>query len=242
MRKALVVRVHADGGVAQNRLGTRRGNGHEIFGTFYLIVEEIEFSLSFFVIDFLVTQRRLGLGIPVHHAIAAVDHALVVQIDERFDDRRRHVGIHREFRAVPVAGSAQLFQLLEDDASVFVGPFPGVLEEFLARQIGFFYAFLFEFVDDFGFGRDRGVIGPRNPTGVETFEAGTANQHVLYRVVEHVPHVQHAGYVWRRNDNGVRRSVVGRRVEILVFHPVRVPFVFYCCRLKLRWDSHILFS
>ena len=49
---------------------------------------------------------------------------------------------------------------------------------------------------------DAGVIGAGHPLGVESLHPPPADQHVLQRIVEGVPHVQCTRHVRRRNDDG----------------------------------------
>ncbi len=58
-----------------------------------------------------------------------------------------------------------------------------------------------------GLRRDAGVIGAGHPEGVVALHAPPADQHVLQRVIECVAHVQRAGHVGRRNDDGERLAV-----------------------------------
>ena len=52
---------------------------------------------------------------------------------------------------------------------------------------------------------DPGVVGARHPEGVVALHPPPADQHVLQRVVQRVPHVQGPGHVRRRDDDRVRR-------------------------------------
>ena len=91
---------------------------------------------------FLVGEGGEGLGVPVDHAHAAVDEAFAIEIHKDLDDALAANLIHGETCAVPVAGAAQLAQLLEDDASVFFGPCPSVLQELLSGEVCFLDALL----------------------------------------------------------------------------------------------------
>ena len=51
-------------------------------------------------------------------------------------------------------------------------------------------------------GGDAGMIGSGLPQHVAPAHALEADEHVLQRVVERVPHMQRAGHVGRRNDDG----------------------------------------
>ena len=70
-------------------------------------------------------------------------------------------------------------------------------------------------------GGDAGVIGARLPQHVTPAHALEADKHVLQRVVECVTHMQRAGHVGRRDDNGkgtragAVRSAGGKRSRLL---------------------------
>ena len=74
---------------------------------------------------------------------------------------------------------------------------------------------------------DAGVVSPGLPEGIATAQARIPDQDVLQRVVERVPHVQAAGDVRRRNNDGERRrqrtAAGGERARGL---PPGIPFVF----------------
>ena len=55
---------------------------------------------------------------------------------------------------------------------------------------------------DHHLGGDAGMIHPRLPQHVAAAHALEAGEHVLQRVVERVTHMQRAGHVGRRDDDG----------------------------------------
>ena len=155
-----VVGVDAHGHVAHDGLGSGRSHnrvvaagilvdnvafpsdkiaGHAIC---HIVLHVVQLCVLLLIDHFLVGEGSEGLGIPVDHAHATIDEALAVEIDKHLDDAFRAHFIHREGGAVPVAGAAQLAQLLEDDASVLLGPRPGVLKELLACEVGLLDALL----------------------------------------------------------------------------------------------------
>ena len=73
-----------------------------------------------------------------------------------------------------------------------------------------------------------------NPTSIFPLHASPAYQNVLYRIVQHVPHVQNPGDIGWRNDNGIGFSTVGLRFEKTVFQPIGIPFFFYVGGIVLR--------
>ena len=89
---ALVVGVHGDRGVAQHRLGTRRGDDQLFVGVLDRVRELVELSGNvLFLVDLEVAEHRLGGDVPVHHAQAAVDQPLVVEAHERLAHGAREV-------------------------------------------------------------------------------------------------------------------------------------------------------
>ncbi len=110
---------------------------------------------------------------------------------------------------------------------MLVCPLPCVLQELLTRQVALLYSLLCQPVHDLGLRGYRRMVGAWHPAGVLPLHACAAHQNVLNGVVQHVPHVQHAGDVWRRNHNRVRLAAVGLRAEEFVFQPVLIPFALH---------------
>jgi len=235
---ARVVGVDAQRRVAQDRFGARRGDDDRLVRAFDQVAQVVELAVRLLEYHLFVRQRRLRRGIPVDHAYAAVDLAFLVKVAEYLDDALGAGFVHREAGALPVARGAQLAQLLEDHAAVFFLPLPGVFEEFLARKRRLLDALFMQHRHDFRLRGDRRVIHARHPAGVFARHAGTADQHVLQRVVEHVPHVEHAGHVGRRDDDRVGFASVGFRMEQPVVDPVVVPFLFDLLRRIFISDLH----
>ena len=155
-----------------------------------------------------------------------IDVAFVVEVDEDLDDAFGTLLVHRKRRAVPVARGTQTAQLLQDDASVLVGPSPCMLQEFVAREVTLLDALLGKFLHHLGLGSYRGMVGAGNPQCVLALHAGTTNQDVLNGVVQHVAHVQHTRHVGWRDDDGVGLTSIGFRGEQLIVQPILIPFRF----------------
>ena len=96
---------------------------------------------------------------------------------------------------------------------MFIGPFPGVLQELVAGKVRLLDALCGKLVHHLGLGSNGSMVGSRHPAGILAFHAGTAHQNILYGIIKHVSHVQHTGDVWRRNDDGVRLTTIGFRTE-----------------------------
>ena len=117
-----VGRIDTHGRIAHDGLRAGRGNygiaaalgiavNHFTFGTGFarhvvvghVVFQVVELAVLFLVDHFLVAQGGQRLGVPVHHAHAAVDESLVIQVDKHLDDALAALLVHGEGRAVPVA-------------------------------------------------------------------------------------------------------------------------------------------
>ena len=97
------------------------------------------------------------------------------------------------------------------------------VDQLLAAQVVAGLLFLFEQppFDDRLRG-DAGVVGAGHPHGVVALHPLRANENVLQRVVERVPHVQRPGDIRRRNDDAVRLRplwIVGLGVRVACAYP-----------------------
>ena len=229
---ALVIGVDADGGIGHDGLRTRRGH-HDVFvGRIAVTVGDevahvVEMALGVLVDDLVVTDGGVALRVPVDHSHSPVDPSLLVEIHEGVDDGLGELRLHGEAGAVPVAGSAELAQLLEYDASVLLLPLPGILEELLSGKRLLGDAHALELGHNLVLGGDGSVVGTGDPAGVPAVHAGLADEHVVECIVEHMSHVQDAGDVRRRDHDGIRLPVVGFGMEAFMLQPVGVPLVLH---------------
>src|SRR5690606_5985345 len=117
---------------------------------------------------------------PVDHAFAAVNVAALEQFHEGREHAPAVFGVHGEIGPGPVAGAAQLAQLLQDLVALFAAPVPDPFEKRLATEIVAALALgLFEVLLHHRLGGDAGVVGAGNPAGGLAFETGAADEHVL---------------------------------------------------------------
>ena len=54
---------------------------------------------------------------------------------------------------------------------------------------------------------------------------GTTDQHIPGGIIQHMTHVENAGDIRRRNNNGVGFALVGCRMKIPLLHPAGIPFI-----------------
>ena len=134
----------------------------------------------------------------------------MVERDEDFEDRLGQALVHGEALARPVAGGAEPLQLVEDHAAGFGLPLPHLADEFLAADVAAMDLALHQLALDDHLRGDAGMVHARLPEHVLAAHALEADEDVLQRVVERVAHVQRAGDVGRRDDDGERFGVVRR--------------------------------
>ena len=146
---------------------------------------------------------------PVDDPVRAVDPAPLVEVDEEAHHRADVAVVHREALARVVERGAEAAELAHDHAAVLAQPLPDLLDERVAAELLPRRALLHELPLDHGLGRDPRVVVARLPERVEAAHPVPADQRVLDRAVERVPHVERAGHVrWRHADHvGLARGV-----------------------------------
>ena len=229
VRIARVVRMDRDGGIAEH--GLRSGGRHadELVGTALdWIAEGPQVAVNLALLHLQIGNRGVQQRVPVDQPLVAVDQPLLVEIDEHLAHRRRQALVHGEPFPRPVAGCAQAAELAGDGAAGFRLPLPHPFDEALPAQVVTGQAVLVHLPLDHHLGGDTGVVGARLPEGVAPAHPRVPDQDVLKRAVEGVAHVQAAGNVGRRNDDGERLRLgapaAGEGTRAL---PCRVPPVLY---------------
>ena len=233
MRIALVLRIHGDGLVARDHFRTRGGDGEPGAG----FLDDLDFEVIHDGVlrlhdDLLIAQRGEGGRAPVHHALATVDEALFVEIDEHAHDAGVVVVVKGEALAAPVAGGAEFLELLDDDAAVLLLPLPDLRHEALAAQIVAVLddALLFQRLLDDVLRGDAGVVGAGQPEHFLPEHAGTAGEDVLDGVVQHMAEREDARDVRRRDDDGISRALLahtsGIGFKAFVIQPALIPAGF----------------
>jgi hypothetical protein len=206
---ALILRMNGDARVAQHRLRTRGGNrdvGLRVLRIEDLALDRIaempEVAVDLALLDLEVRDCRQQLRIPVDEALVLVDQPLLVERDEHLDDGLREALVHGESFAAPVARSAQPLELVEDGAAGFGLPLPDALDEFLAAEVPAMDALGRQLALHDHLRGDARMVHAGLPENVLAAHALEADHDVLQRVVERMAHVQRAGYVGRRDDDG----------------------------------------
>ena len=87
------------------------------------------------MLDFKVGEGRLAARAPVYEVFPAIDESLLIEFHKYFADGAREPLVHREALAVPVAGGAELFELVYDRAAVLLFPLPDLFDELFASKV-----------------------------------------------------------------------------------------------------------
>ena len=236
---AFVLGVHADGGIGHDGLRTGGGNYQELVRGIAVAVrdevaEMVEMALGVLVDYLIVRNGGEGHGIPVNHAYALVNPAFLVEIDESVDDGFRELRLHSEACAVPVAGTAKLSELLQDNAAVLFLPLPGMTQELFPADVFLGDALGLELGNHLAFSSYGSVVRARNPAGVLAVHAGLADEDIVKGIVQYMPHVQDSCHIGRRYHYGIRLFIVGFAVEAFMGKPPGIPLVFHILCTVLR--------
>ena len=222
---SFVIGSDCHGGVAEDRLRARRGNGDEpalfaldrVFdvpeGAFYLLV-----------LDLRVGNDGVAVGADVRYAQTAVDEPLIVERNKDLAHGVRKTVTHCERFAAPVAGGAELFELAYNAVAVLLLPCPDALKEFFAPKIIAGDALVFaEVFFHFYLCCNARVVCAGDPQGVVSLHALCADKDILKRFVKSVPHVELTRDVRGRDDDAEGRTIVlgiGGEVALLRPHGV----------------------
>ena len=228
MGVAGVVGVDGHGGVAQHGLGAGGGQLQHLAGLLDRVQQVPEVAVLLGVLHLGVRDGGVAVGAPVDHPVAPVDQALVIQPDEHLAHGVRAALVHGKALPLPVAAAAQLFQLADDAAAVAVLPVPGPLQEAVPAHHLLGQALFGHGFHHLGLGGDGGVVGAGHPQGGVALHPLLPDQDVLHGVVHRVAHVQLAGDVGGRHDDGIGLFVrVGLGVEIAALLPELVDPVLH---------------
>ena len=216
---ALVVGVHRDGDVGKHRRRPRGRDRQVAVALGERIADPGQRVVHVDVAHLEVRHSARAPGAPVHDPRPAVDVALVREVDEEAHHRACVLVVHREAVAPVVEGSAKRPQLLHDLAAVVADELPAQLHEALAADVLGRLAVIGEPASHHRLQRDPGVVVSGLPESVEVAHAVPADEDVLRRGVQRVPHVQPVGHVRRRQADHERRPRIVRLgvVEAFLF-------------------------
>jgi len=169
--------------------------------TFHGIPNGVELSLDWFRFYLQIRQGRATAHTPVYQPLAAIDQALVVELDKYFPDGSRKALVQREALSRPIARTAEQPQLFEYRVPTLLFPFPNPFLEGFATEVlaGLSFRCQLSFHDKLR--ANTGVVGPGQPERVKPLHSSPSNDDVMKRVYQHVPHMQGASDVGGWDDN-----------------------------------------
>src|SRR5262249_48774145 len=120
-------------------------------------------SLFLVVVDFEIRYCGAELRIPVDEPLAAIDEAVLEELDESLEHGAGEAFVHREALARPAAGQSEPPHLVGDRRSGFLLPAPDSLDELRAAEIVARPPLGAQLVLDDDLRSDTGVIGAELP-------------------------------------------------------------------------------
>ena len=240
MKVARVGRIDRNRRVAQQRLGTRRSHHQPLLAPSHRVGDVPEEPILFLLLHLEVAQHRLASRVPVYQPVVLVDEPLLPEPHKDLAHRLRQTLVHREPLARPVEAGTEPTQLHRNPVPILLLPKPGVLEEGLTTHLPAIQPALLQVTLHHHLRRDARVVGAGQPECLKPAHPLPADQHILNRVRERVPHVQRPSHIRRRDHDGVGRLVgICIRLEGLRGHPALVPARLNLSRIvSLRKLAH----
>ncbi|MNP50859.1 hypothetical protein D3C76_1451460 [compost metagenome] len=99
------------------------------------ILKMVQVTVNLFVFHLDVGERRARRRIPVNDIFAAVNQALLIELDEHFANRLRQPLVQREPLTRIIEGSAHFGPLFMNRFRILVLPGPYLIEELLAPEV-----------------------------------------------------------------------------------------------------------
>ena len=134
--------------------------------------------------------------------------------------------IHGEPPTRPVTGTAKALELLNDDSAMLLLPFPNKPDECLSTDLVPGLTLFAELPFDDRLRSNSGMVRARQPQDLEPTHSSAARQDILDRIVQDMAHREHAGDIWRRDNNRVGRFgglQIGRKTALL--EPAPIPLL-----------------
>ena len=207
---ARIVGVNGHRRVAEDRLGTGRGDGDRLVGErLAVLAEEVVADLPERARlgrrnDLEVRDARPAARAPVDERLRPVGQPIPVQLGERMADGLRGDVVHREAQPAPVEAGPDSALLGEHDRTSSFHERAHPLEVALATEALTALALLGELLVEHELGGDRGVVETGQPERGPTEHPRVADHEVLDRRALRVAEVEGARDVGRRLDDDER--------------------------------------
>ena len=123
----LVVRVYGQGAIAKQGFRSGGSDLYKLVAALDRVIDVPEMTCLLLMLYLCVRDRGLADRTPVDDTGALVDIALLMQAQEYLLYGLGAALVHGEALSVPVAGGANLLQLIYDGAAILFPPLPGSL-------------------------------------------------------------------------------------------------------------------
>ena len=199
---ALVVGVNGNSGIAEHgfRAGGRNNNVAASIDQRITNVPEIAGLVLIFNLG--VGQRRGAVRTPIDDAASLIYQALFIERDKNLAYRLRAALIHCQARSVPIAGSAELFLLLDDAVAIFVLPVPNAVKKLFTSQIEAGKPLIAQSLLNLYLSCNARMVGAGKPKRGKALHTLVANEDILHCAVHRMPHMELTCYVRGRHYYG----------------------------------------
>ena len=222
-----VFRVHGHGLIAQHGLWSCGGHHQAAAAIGQRVAQLPEVPLLLLTHHLQIGDRGEQGRVPVHQAFAAVDEALLIELDEDGLHHGRAGRAHGEVLQGPVAARGEPAHLPGDGGARLLLPVPDLFQKALSAEVVARDALGIELTLHDDLCGDAGMVGARQPQGVVAAHAMPAGERVHQRLVEGMPHVQGAGHIGRRqlDAEGLGLGLLAGCIEATTL-PLRPPVGF----------------
>ncbi len=239
---AIVVGVHGDGNVGEDRRRPRGRDRHPARGAVGERVQRVGQSVVHLLVHELeVGERRLVERAPVDDPVRPVDPPPAVEVHEEAHHRAHVLVVHREALAPVVHRGAHAPELPHDRAAVLAQPVPDHLHERLAAELLPGLALGRQVLLDRVLRRDARVVVPGQERGLEAAHPVPADERVGQRDLQRMARVQRAGHVRGRmgDDEGLAPATGLGAVEAFVL-PGALPALLDPLRVVQRLHQRMV--
>ena len=173
---AFIFRIYRNRSIAEQRFGTCCSNDNNFIAPFYRIFNVPKMAGLFCVFNLCIWKRSNASGTPVYNSWALIDKPFFIEIHKNLFHCFGAAFVHGKAFPCPVAGAAQLFQLINNPVAIELFPLPHLFHKLFAAQVvAGFTLFLAQHFLHFNLGGNTGVVGSGNPKGIKACHALVAD-------------------------------------------------------------------
>ena len=199
----------------------------------YGVVDVPEMARVILMLNLDIAQCSVAVYTPVGDTGAFVNQALFKQRAENLANSLGATFVHSEALTLPVAGNAQMLQLVDNAVAVLLLPFPNAFQELFASQVITGFAFLFfDNLFNLNLGCQTCMVIAGHPQSVVAHHAVPADQDILQGIIQCMAHMQLTGDVrWGDNNTEGFLAFFYFGMKITMLFPEFIPFLLYGSRI-----------